>query len=48
MNKRADGPHSEREMGLRVTANRVETVVKEGNLWRKRHRQCIIGLIVHR
>ncbi|QDU81244.1 hypothetical protein Pla110_29830 [Polystyrenella longa] len=48
INKCADGPHSDREMGVEAIANRVETGVKEGNLWRMRHRQCIIGLIVLR
>lgn len=30
---------------LGITANRVETIVKEGNVWRKRNPQCIICLM---
>ena len=48
MNKRDDGPHGEREMGVGATTNRVETVVKEGNLWNSKYRQRIIDSIVRR
>jgi len=48
MNHRVEGPHSEREMGVYTTDNRVTTVMKEGKLRRKRNRQYITGLIGHR